>query len=285
MARLTAPRFASGAALPRVKSVDVLARGLHVLAVLERDGAAGLHALHGETAIPKASLLRILRTLCDAGRVSRRIADGAWVLSPSSADPAVAGAVRLVAAAAEPLRELARRAPCASDLAIHEAGGPRIVESNRPLARVRLVRDVLGYRPVTLWTAMGRACLAFSPPAERARILERLARSGARHDRSPGGAPWIEELVARTRARGYAERDARNIGPDAESLKDATAIAVPVLVGERVAACVSLVWPLAGPTLEEVVQRHLPLLRRAAGTIAARLADAPQPITPAAARR
>ncbi|MCX7150951.1 MAG: helix-turn-helix domain-containing protein, partial [Proteobacteria bacterium] len=64
---------------PRVKSIASLRRGLDVLRAIRNGQGLSLHALHGETSAPKASLLRIVRTLEEAGWIQRRLADGAYL--------------------------------------------------------------------------------------------------------------------------------------------------------------------------------------------------------------
>jgi len=49
-----------------VKSIRSLARGLTVLQIVQASGAVTLHDLHRISQIPKASLLRILKTLIES---------------------------------------------------------------------------------------------------------------------------------------------------------------------------------------------------------------------------
>ena len=55
----------------QVKSIQALARGLRVLHALQTSGGMTLADLHRQTLILKASLLRILKTLMEAGTVWR----------------------------------------------------------------------------------------------------------------------------------------------------------------------------------------------------------------------
>src|SRR5256714_14216012 len=61
----------------KVKPIQSLERGLHVLAKLREMRAASLHDLHLNTGIPKPTLTRILYTLYRQGMVWQRMADGA----------------------------------------------------------------------------------------------------------------------------------------------------------------------------------------------------------------
>ena len=86
---------------PSVKSVRSLERGLDVLQALQSGHGMGLKALHEITSLPKATLLRILRTLMERNLIWRRMADGAYL--PSSR-PATRGGWRAGK----------RRRPCAA---------------------------------------------------------------------------------------------------------------------------------------------------------------------------
>ena len=68
-----------------VKSIRALERGLDVLQALRTGQGAGLKDLHEITGLPKATLLRILRTLIERNLVWQRIADGAYLPSSRSA--------------------------------------------------------------------------------------------------------------------------------------------------------------------------------------------------------
>src|ERR1051326_1024284 len=65
----------------KVKPIQSLERGLHVLAKLREMHAASLHDLHRATGIPKPTLTRILYTLYRQGLVWQRMADGAFLPS------------------------------------------------------------------------------------------------------------------------------------------------------------------------------------------------------------
>jgi IclR family mhp operon transcriptional activator len=70
----------------QVKSISALARGLEVLQILQSSGALTLADLHRLTGIPKASLLRILKTLMQGGFIWQRMVDAAWMPSFSLAE-------------------------------------------------------------------------------------------------------------------------------------------------------------------------------------------------------
>jgi IclR family mhp operon transcriptional activator len=251
-----------------------LRRGLDVLRVIRNGAGLSLGDLHRETAAPKASLLRIVRTLEEAGWIQRRLADGAYLPLPQPAPPLSNSRqrARLIEIAAPDLRELHQRMPWPSDIAVREGLGMLVLESNRSLTGIVVNRGVIGYRPGMVWSAMGRAYLAFCPESEREALLKALRSSSDVLDQASRRGEWLQRIIAQTQRQGYAVRDPRNIGPDAEALKRFSAIAVPVQGGGGVQACLSCIWISDLASEAQIVDRHLAQLLRAAARIGARLA-------------
>lgn len=256
--------------LPRVKSIAALRRGLVVLRTVRRQSEVSLGELHELTRIPKASLLRILKTLDEAGWVQRRVGDGVYMqrVPTEEADPATRHRTRVVEAAAPSLRSLQRKLPWPSDIAIRDGTRMLILESNRPLSAIGINREVVGFHPDMALSAMGRAYLAYCPDSERRELLEALQRAGPRPDHRP---ERLRAVLEKTRACGYAVRDVRHRGPDAEGSSQFSAIAVPIMAGNRVAACLSCVWLTGVASESAIVATYLGLLQRTAAGIGGRL--------------
>ena len=252
------------------KRVEALARGLHVLQAVQSLPGASLHQLHGRTGLPKATLLRSLRTLEDAGFVARRLADGGYLLASLAASTTPRW-LPLTEAAGPSLEALSREIPWPTDLGVREGAAMVVLESNRRLSSIGVNRQALGARPHMLWSAMGRAYLAFCPDEEREAILAQLRASQASEDRAARHKARIDKLLRTVRARGYAVRDPSYGVLDVGSRRRVSAIAVPVAQGNRVLACVNCVWLADVLGEAQVVERHLAALQLAAARIAQRL--------------
>lgn len=256
------------AALPQVKSIAALRRGLEVLQRIDGPQGLALHELHARSGIPKASLLRILRTLEEARLIERRAGDGTYLRRAAAAPPPQRPGQGLAEAAAQGLRALRERMDWPSDLAMRKGLRMRVVDSNRAWFGPAWRRRVIGVEVDMLGSAMGRAYLAFCPAAEReALIADLLPQDSARARKRE----WLEQVLARTRRCGYGSRDALYAGPDADGDSRLSAIAVPVFSGEQVAACISCVWPVGSVDLPEVISGALAQLVRQAAAIEARL--------------
>jgi IclR family mhp operon transcriptional activator len=252
----------------KLKSIEALRRGIEVLEAVRASQGMSLHALHQSTALSKATLLRILKTLEEAGVVQRRIADGIYL--PRAGGPPMQEQrrdhLRLTELAAPLLRALHEQLPWPSDLAVRDGTRMLVLESNRPLVGLTVNRKVVGFHPHMLLSALGRAYLAFCPEGEREALLAELlaapcgSAKGVGHRRQQ-----IDRVIAATRVQGFAVRDASHLGPDADMAARFCAIAVPVRVGPQVAACLSCVWLADVATQEQIVAKYLgPLLSTAA---------------------
>jgi IclR family mhp operon transcriptional activator len=257
-----------------VKRVEALARGLRVLNAVEASAGASLQELHRKTGLPKATLLRSLRTLEEAGFVARRLADGAYLPGRAAARERRVSSrwLPLIEAAGSSLEALGRAIPWPTDLGVRDGAAMLVLESNRRLSPIQVNHKALGARPHMLWSAMGRAYLAYCPAAERDEILAALRASNAPEDRMARNARRVEMLLAQTRAQGYGLRDSGYGVLDVGARRQVSAIAVPVRQGDRVIACVNCVWLVDALSERQVVERHLEALRAAAADIARRAA-------------
>lgn len=255
--------------LPQVKSIRALARGLDVLKALQDRPATSLHDLHGDTGLSKPTLLRILRTLEEAGMVHRAIGDGRYRVSARvrflghdlSDHDAIAEQ------AAPVLDRLCRRILWPSDIAVYKDGAMEILETSRQQTPFLVNRARMGYRVHMLMSAMGRAYLAFCPRDERDRILARLRRSDDPYDRRARERSAVLAILRQDRERGYAVREP-GYGYWVTDRSRAAAIAVPVLLNSRVMASINLCWVDGAVTTEKMVDLHLADLQDAAAEIA-----------------
>lgn len=257
----------------KVKPISALARGLDVLLTVQEMRAVSLHDLHRKTAIPKASLIRILLTLNRKGLVWQRLADGAYMPSHRLQEHIrFDDADRLVEVAAPKLEKLCKKVRWPSVLAVPRLGYMEVIETNSPKASFDLIVGPVGVHIDLLRSACGRAYLAFCQPGERDAALSRLRQQSPAGPRTAWDRAWIDRMVNSTRARGYSirARDYSGVYND-----DRTSIGMPVMVGGNVSCCVNITWRRKVMTAEAIADLHIEALRETTMAIERDLAAMP----------
>jgi IclR family mhp operon transcriptional activator len=208
-----------------------------------------------------------------AGAISRRLADGNYRISstlfqlarkPDRYD-------RVAEAAAPVLDRLCQKVTSPSDLMVPAGDHMEIRETSRvrtPFSTVFL-HDRVG-TPIN-WTlsAVGRAYLAHCPDSEREKILALLRKSDLPENHLARADKSLQQILAKTRSRGYATRDPsfgggayRRQAPDGLA-----GIAVPLQDNRRTHGVINIIWPKAARSVDEMVRDHLADLQSAAGEI------------------
>lgn len=240
------------------KPTRALARGLKVIQVLNERHRTPLSLLSERTGMSRATLLRILNTLDAAGWIYRYRADSHYRLSSKICclGQHLLTIDRLTESAAPVMDRLYAQLELPSDLAVRKGRAMQILESTRRAHPEMGSRSLLNEHFPMLWSAPGRAYLAFCPAAECEAILDGLRDSPEHPDQAIHDHRWVEDLLEETRARGYGL---------AES---GCAIAVPVKTNGQIRACLSLVLIEREDDPVSMAGERLPVLLAAAQEIA-----------------
>ena len=282
----------------RVRSIASLKRGLDVLALVHDGDGLLLRELHASTGVPKASLLRILKTLIEHRLVRRRDGDGAYLstIFPEGEGVAKISSVAPRETTVQPVRPqgrlhmpidtmagrqhaladelpgllamLQQQLPWPSDVAAPHALKMRVIDSNRAHYGRTWRPSVIGEDIDMLDSAMGRTYLAHSPQSVSRPLVDALLAGGG--SRARRRETWERELVA-TRQRGFGARDDLYAGPDSHHGRQLSAIAVPIMQRDIVIACLSCVWSQGSNSRADVIEQALAHLVRGASVLGERL--------------
>lgn len=244
------------------KTIDALARGMLVLDELRKNSPATLAELHQATAISKATLLRILKTLEHAGWVDRTDSGIGYNISLAKGLPAAPGAnldsIQQVAGRIfQKLQDQYRLSTAVSVRSelqmsvlcgLPESPGQEVHRQGRSL----------------LFSAEGQCYLAFCPDEERERIICALKAAGGREglliarDRL-----WLNQVIDTARRLGYARYSIPAGGRNREEV-----LAVPVQKDGRLVASLSVCRTLERRHARPLQPDLYPIVQRAAGDIA-----------------
>jgi len=258
-----------------VKTIESLARGIEVVEALRAHSPVSLADLHRYTGINKATLLRILTTLQEAGWVHRSLGDSRYRLSFTLTNQMTLtdDVLQLAELASPVLHSVYVKLGWPIDIAVREGAVIRIVETTRSLAAFILNRQLMNYTPPFLFSAHGRAYLAFCPDDERREILELLRAKKDREGRLALDTQWFSGLMEQTRKQGFGVREAAYFGAASSSGQLVEAIAVPLLDGGRVLGTMSMAWPHKAVSEQEIRDRIYPALCEAARRLVLRVQE------------
>lgn len=261
-----------------VKSIRSLARGLEVLQHIQSAGAMSLADLHRVTGYPKASILRILKTLMEEGVIWQRIVDGAYLASYSLHDRAslMSREQELIEVASPYMTVLTEKVRWPSVLAVTRLTHMEVIEANTPKSYFSDIQlGPVGFQINMLRSASGRSYIAFCDSDKRKAILDRLKLSNRKGDLIARNDQRIQKMIERTRAQGYSARDPDFGGHFDESrhLVDdqRDSIAMPIRIGPHVPGVINLTWTARAMTRQKAVELCLPALREAVENTAAAL--------------
>ena len=248
------------------KNVRALHRGLDVLAALNRLNGASVELLAEATAVHRTTVRRLLETLVRLGYVERsssndhyRLTLSVRRLSDGFDDDAWVSAV-----AGPALRELHPKILWPTNIATYDYDAMLIRESSHRYSPFAIHHALVGQRLPMLRTALGQAYVSFCPERERREIMD-ILKSGSGPDAAfAKDSAFLRELVRRTRRNGYA-------GKIGDREKRVAAIAVPVMRGERVFACINTVFYRSAIALPEAAAKYVEPLREAAAQIESRV--------------
>jgi IclR family mhp operon transcriptional activator len=239
------------------KRICSLERGLKVLEYLNTVRAATAHGIAAELKIPRPTVYRILETLEEYGLLYRSASDSVFRLTAAAGQlsKGFTDEEWIVSLGTPLLTELGEKVIWPTDLATFDRDSMIIRQSTHRSSPFSIDVGMIGRRRHLLKSPLGRAYLAFCPEDERNQILEYLRCSQDPENALSHDEAFLERIFATSRANGYSS--CRELcHPKCAS------IAVPVLYGSRVIACVNIVWVASIIDYDEAISRYLPELER-----------------------
>lgn len=256
--------------------VRAVERAMRILQELNLQPYTSIARLHARTGLPKPTLVRILKTLEDAGYVENDHRLGGYqvsalVSSLSSGfhkEPMVVEAGRAWAIA------VTRKHQWPVSISLLDRDAVVVRFSTVPDSSISPFHATVNMRLPLITRGMGLAYLAFTSEEEFQLILEMLRNSKEPEDAMANHPRQLMKLVNHVREVGYATRSG-HVEP-----KNSNTIAVPIRNKEgRVMASLGLTYfTSAFKSQEEACERYASILKSAASEISqelGRLSHAP----------
>ncbi len=255
-----------------LKHIRSVSRALSVIEALNNSvDPLSLNQIHQITELDRATLLRILVTLMEAGWVYRGLGDHNYRLTYQIHEMGthIRPENSLAQLASPILGALQEEVLWPSDLSVYNGTRMEIIETTRSQSPLFVTRGFMGYQPNMLQSAVGRAFLAWSHPNDVVVILKRLQQGKTEDARLAQDEEWVRKVLQETRERGYGVRDDHyRGGPDDNEVHDVSAAAIPIMVMGEVLACINLIWIESLVTPGHLENELLPRLKSAADLIA-----------------
>ena len=256
---------------PDASLIRVLSKGLHLLRVLNEHYELTAVELGRLTGIPRPTVHRLLNTLIADGYVAAtpetrryRATIRVQSLSQGYREEAWVGDIALPV-----LQNLQREIVWPSDVSTYRDGAMVVRQTTNNTSPVSVVGERVGSRIHVLKSAIGRAYLAFTPPATQEVIIDILAAPDSLDHDVARDRTRIRDMLAQIRAEGHAER-VGGIVPRTFSL------AVPVMVGDICFAALNVICFSSALKIASARTELLPRLRDAADQIAVLVRNSPR---------
>ncbi len=236
---------------------------MHLLHELNRQRVSSVRHLHQVTGLPKPTIVRLLDTLISLGYVVNDRRQGGYqvtslVRSLSAGfhgDPLVVEAARPWAIA------FTRKFHWPVAIAVLDRDAVAVRFSTIPDSPLSPFHATINMRLQLMSRALGRAYIAFCPPAERTLLLDMLGLSDDPEAAAARDRDAALTLLAMVRRTGFAERSA------AVEPKSSSTIAVPVMLGRKVLATAGMTYFTSAMAKTDALARYVPPLKEMAKNI------------------
>jgi IclR family transcriptional regulator, mhp operon transcriptional activator len=251
------------------RPIRALTRGLDALTVLNlRDGATVSEVAH-EIRLPRTTVYRILETLCSSGFVYRDHLDERYRLTILVRG--LSGGFddeTWVTHIAKPIiGQLSAEIVWPVNIATLLGTKMMLRESTDHSSPLATERYSAGIQLPLLTSSTGRVYLAHCQPAQRDTLIEILARSNKEEDRAARDRASLLRELAEIKAQGFAT------ATRTRRLVDEISVSIPIALGDRVSAGLTVRIVASAMPLKSAVDRFLPKLRQCALKISARFAE------------
>ena len=241
------------------KTVRGLTRGLAILNALNRELVGATPTKLSEiTGIHRTTVRRLLETLQCEGYVRRSPSDDSYrlTLKVRELSEGFRDEHWISAIAAPLLGELLNDVIWPTDLCTLDVDAMVVRETTHRFSRLSFHRSMVGRRLPLLETAIGLAYIAFCPEQEREELIQLLSQMKSREGEIARDKNALNNLLLRTQRKGYGE-NYMNWNKE----ERIAAIAIPIRSGDRVFACLNLVYIAEAMTIEQAAEKYLPAMK------------------------
>ena len=255
--------------------IRAICRALNVIKAINRLDAPTLSEITREEGLPYPTTFRIVQTLIHEGIIEMDPHQKRY--RPTELCKALSVGFqnedRLVAAAADKMLAFTNQYLWPIALTTRVGSKMMIKHSTHTKTTLTFTNYYPGFTLPLLNSASGRAHLAFCPAEERERImrgLENLTEQSGPEDRQAMIYLSDEAVMAEISEQGYAPLA---MGTSNNNPGKTSSFSVPLFVGDKLEACLSLIFFASAIKMQEAIDSFLAPLKELADDIGAVLAE------------
>ena len=245
-----------------------LSRGLEILTLLNRRDSASAGELAKELGIPRATVYRILKTLCKKALIHQHESDQRFRITPKvrTLSDGFTDEDHIAHMSRRYLQRVTKKLNWPVALATISGVDLIIRENTDQMSPLAIETFSSGYRMPILHTASGICILAHMRPARRKVVLDTLEEMNRKQDQVVRQRDSLERKMREIRRRGFALHHRHR------KYSDLTAISVPIVPAQdEVRGAVTIRYARTAMKLPSAIQEFMPVLTEAAGGIAGRI--------------
>jgi IclR family mhp operon transcriptional activator len=245
-----------------------LGRGLEILTLLNRRDSASAGEVAKELDIPRATVYRILETLCEKDMVHQHDSDQRFRITPKvrTLSDGFTDEDHIAHISRRYLERVTKKLNWPVALATISGVDVVVLENTDQISPLAIENFSSGYRMPILHTASGICILAHMKSARRKIILGTLEEMNRKQDQVVRQHDRLERKMREIRRRGFAVHHRHR------RYSDLTAIAVPIIPHQdQVRGAVTIRFARKALNLPSAIQVFMPALNEAADGIAGRI--------------
>lgn len=241
-------------------SVRSVERALSILQAMNRQPVSTVAYLHKTTRLPKPTLVRLLRTMVNAGYVTNDTRQAGYQLTSlvTSLSCGFHGDPLVVQAGQAWAINLTRQLKWPVGIAVFDQDAVVIRFSTVGDSPMSPFHATINMRLSLFSRALGRAYLAFCSKEQLDAIVARCATSTDPEDALARQPKALRELITRIRSAGYAMRD-RKVEP-----RNSNTLAMPIIVGGDVRASIGITYFTSAIRTRAALQQCIDALKMTA---------------------
>ncbi|EMS7098580.1 helix-turn-helix domain-containing protein [Yersinia enterocolitica] len=250
------------------KTIRCVERAIDILRALNTRPISSLDFLFKETQIPKASLIRFLKTFESKGLTKRYAKYGSYLLDIgiNSLNSGYHHTPKMIKSAEPIIEALTHEIKWPLHIAIYDFDAMVVRSSTIQFTSLSLLHSTIDMRLSLVSHALGRAWLAYCEPNIQEYLINIIMNANNTENQIMNSLQNIKNMLNKVRVDGYALREP-------SLAKQSNTLAVPIFQNGQAIASLGMTWISSGVAIDTAIELYLPKLHQCSAAITRSLID------------